>query len=406
MRKYLVALVIVGLAAMPITAQEWGEMQCIDWFNPPPLVYPGFFNPSYCDAESLLYFDSYFRQVPYDGSKIYSTVLENHIDNDWIWSDVETFPSPINITGYSSLTPDINAAGDSIYFSSDRPGTRGGLDLWLSIRTDGVWGEPINLGDSINTEADELGSYYAKHAGLLFFERFLNNSPEYDPHKILMAKLEGEIWQSAKLLPTTINADGYYNYGPYFDEVEKSLYYTNVNSNEINLLKKSALLDNEWGEPVALCNNVNGFWYPNYCDLVTTENVCMSHDRNLLFYSKWIWEATYCIDYASILFVSERTTGVDDEFSNKPKDYAIMHIYPNPSNGLFHISLDNINEPASMKIYNVKGQLITSMEIPQDIHSINWNSTNFNNSPVASGVYFAVLRVGEIQEMQKLVLLK
>lgn len=48
------------------------------------------------------------------------------------------------------------ADGNTIYFASNRPGGRGGLDLYVAHRgPDGKWGPSENMGTSINTEYDE-----------------------------------------------------------------------------------------------------------------------------------------------------------------------------------------------------------------------------------------------------------
>lgn len=50
----------------------------------------------------------------------------------------------------------INADENTILFSSNRPGGKGGYDLWMLRKLpNGMWAEPQNLGDGINTEADE-----------------------------------------------------------------------------------------------------------------------------------------------------------------------------------------------------------------------------------------------------------
>lgn len=50
----------------------------------------------------------------------------------------------------------LTADGNTIYFASNRPGGRGGLDLYVSHRgLDGKWGPSQNLGTTINTEYDE-----------------------------------------------------------------------------------------------------------------------------------------------------------------------------------------------------------------------------------------------------------
>lgn len=49
-----------------------------------------------------------------------------------------------------------------LYFASDRKGTRGGLDIWWSLRNDdGSWDPPVNAGDNINTPGNEISPYYS-----------------------------------------------------------------------------------------------------------------------------------------------------------------------------------------------------------------------------------------------------
>jgi hypothetical protein len=50
----------------------------------------------------------------------------------------------------------ISIDGNTLFFTSDRPGGRGGLDLYMSRKLpDGNWGIPQNLGPEINTPYDE-----------------------------------------------------------------------------------------------------------------------------------------------------------------------------------------------------------------------------------------------------------
>jgi outer membrane protein OmpA-like peptidoglycan-associated protein len=64
--------------------------------------------------------------------------------------------------------PTISADGNTLYFSSDIPGGEGGMDLYKSIKKGDEWGEPINLGQSINTAGNEIFPFI--HAdGTLYF---------------------------------------------------------------------------------------------------------------------------------------------------------------------------------------------------------------------------------------------
>ena len=81
--------------------------------------------------------------------------------NGNIWSPAEEIKGGINSGSnedHASFSPD----GRHIYFSSDRRGGEGGLDLWYSERQrDGEWGSPVNMGDEINTDKDETSVFMA-----------------------------------------------------------------------------------------------------------------------------------------------------------------------------------------------------------------------------------------------------
>ncbi|MCF6366140.1 MAG: OmpA family protein [Bacteroidales bacterium] len=68
-------------------------------------------------------------------------------------------------TAHASLTPD----GKTMYLASDMPGGFGGVDLYISkLNEDKIWTEPVNLGEKINTEGNEMFPFIHKN-GYLFF---------------------------------------------------------------------------------------------------------------------------------------------------------------------------------------------------------------------------------------------
>ncbi len=83
------------------------------------------------------------------------------------WSNPTAFP--FNSSNFSVGHASLNKSGDVVYFVSDMPGGFGGTDIYYSIRDErGVWTNPVNLGNDINTEGDEM--YPSIHEnGQLFF---------------------------------------------------------------------------------------------------------------------------------------------------------------------------------------------------------------------------------------------
>ncbi|MEN8157916.1 MAG: tetratricopeptide repeat protein [Bacteroidota bacterium] len=85
------------------------------------------------------------------------------------WSPAQPVHGAINTTDneeHASFSPD----GNRIYLTTDRKGGKGGLDIWYSDRQeDGQWGEPFNMGGTINTAEDETSGYIAPDGGRFIF---------------------------------------------------------------------------------------------------------------------------------------------------------------------------------------------------------------------------------------------
>jgi outer membrane protein OmpA-like peptidoglycan-associated protein/tetratricopeptide (TPR) repeat protein len=71
------------------------------------------------------------------------------------WTYPKPLPSPVN-TNYWESQPAFSADNTTLYFVSNRPGGFGGKDIWYSRLTgDGLWSEPVNAGENVNTAGDE-----------------------------------------------------------------------------------------------------------------------------------------------------------------------------------------------------------------------------------------------------------
>ncbi len=88
---------------------------------------------------------------------------------DSTWSKIKSVGRPINTIYWQAdgfITPD----GNAMYFSSNKPGGEGDLDIWYSEKTsEGKWGEPVNCGNIINTPYNEDTPYFDPATGALLF---------------------------------------------------------------------------------------------------------------------------------------------------------------------------------------------------------------------------------------------
>ena len=75
------------------------------------------------------------------------------------WTSGISFP--YNNPKYSVGHPAISLTGDTLVFSSDQPGGYGKTDLYYSVRENGIWSVPVNMGPQINTSGKEEFSFIA-----------------------------------------------------------------------------------------------------------------------------------------------------------------------------------------------------------------------------------------------------
>lgn len=105
----------------------------------------------------------YSLRGPSGGSIIHLKRINN------IWSE----PEVASFSGeYFDLEPCFGPDGDRLYFVSRRPLEKGGevkdFDIWYTERNGASWGGPINLGEPVNTEANEFYPSFTNDGTIYF----------------------------------------------------------------------------------------------------------------------------------------------------------------------------------------------------------------------------------------------
>lgn len=75
-------------------------------------------------------------------------------------------------TPSTDIQPNIRRDGLEMFLASNRPGTLGGLDLWVSTRvsTSDIWSTPVNLGAVVNTAVSEARPALSFDGTELYFQ--------------------------------------------------------------------------------------------------------------------------------------------------------------------------------------------------------------------------------------------
>lgn len=101
------------------------------------------------------------------GYGICDIYISEFINNEW--QPAKNLGPPIN-TSAKETQPSISFDGKTIYFSSNRGGTLGKLDLWKSTRNeDGSWSVPENLGPEVNGPENEQSPFIHPDNQTLYF---------------------------------------------------------------------------------------------------------------------------------------------------------------------------------------------------------------------------------------------
>ena len=94
------------------------------------------------------------------------------------WGPPLNLGAIVNTPGVENI-PALSRDGHWLFFNSDRAGTSGTLDIWVSYRTrvhdDFAWQPPVNVGAGVNSPGFEAGASYLENEQggppLLFFGR-------------------------------------------------------------------------------------------------------------------------------------------------------------------------------------------------------------------------------------------
>ncbi|MEZ4800342.1 MAG: OmpA family protein [Flavobacteriales bacterium] len=123
------------------------------------------------------------------------------VDGEWTKPEIIPFCD----VKYMYAHPTFSADGSTIYFSSDMPGGKGGMDLYQSKFAEGSWGLPTNLGSDINTKGDELFPS-VRDANTLYFSSDAHNS--LGGLDILKTSFINGAWSIPQHLSYPINTGG------------------------------------------------------------------------------------------------------------------------------------------------------------------------------------------------------
>jgi len=227
--------------------------------------------PSISADGLTLYFCSN-RPGGYGGLDLWMSTRATITDD---WGAPVNLGEPVNGEADEAF-PCVSTDGLELYFDSGRPGGYGDWDLWVAKRasTDDPWGEPVNLGDAINTPFYDSSPYLSPDGRLLFFHGYRAGGPSLLNMWVTTRKTTSDAWGSSMPLPVppnsrymdgiaVISADGFTFYFCSFRRGGSGMGDTwqapimpivDFNGDEIVDIMDMVILIEAWGTSEKLCD--------------------------------------------------------------------------------------------------------------------------------------------------------
>lgn len=176
---------------------------------------------------------------------VFQTILYCKKKKSGKWSQPKVAPF---CGTYSDLEPTFTVDGNRLFFSSNRPisgDKKKDFDIWMVEKINGVWGTPTNLGEPINTSADEFYPSVSSNGNLYFTAAYKEGVGQED---IFLSEFMEGRYQRPLPLDSMINSAGF-EFNAFVSKDERYLIFSACGRK-----------DGKGGCDLYLSENKNGKW--------------------------------------------------------------------------------------------------------------------------------------------------
>jgi outer membrane protein OmpA-like peptidoglycan-associated protein len=184
------------------------------------------YNPKRGDRDLRFYNDStiVFSSTVYPGYGGYDIFVAK-LQPTGLWAKPINLGPNIN-TVFNEVSPYFTRGGNSLFFSSDRLTSLGGLDIFACVYDGSQWGKEVNLGTPINSTKDDMYAIVTNDGSQLYFSS--DRLDALGKNDIYVAYLKEEIKDQLmynEVLPILANSDF------------TSMLVSNANQSQLDIIK-------------------------------------------------------------------------------------------------------------------------------------------------------------------------
>lgn len=195
-------------------------------------------------------------------------------------------PEAASFSGvHSDMDPFVSPDGRYMIFSSERPrpdARAAKMDLWMARREAHGWGEPVHLGDAVNSAGDELYASMDRH-GTLYWAS--DRGGEFDLYR--SRRLHDGSFAPAEKVPGLVNSTQRWEFNPEISPDGRTLLFVRLDLPDalpdqgygFGDIYASRLGPDGFGEPVNLGPCVNSAWDEFHPTVLW--------ERKLLFFARY-----------------------------------------------------------------------------------------------------------------------
>jgi OOP family OmpA-OmpF porin len=235
------------------------------------------------------------------------------------WQSPVSLGKAVNHPRYTSTQPSVGIESrrgrEVVYFSSDRPGGRGGMDLWYSMydQEKNEYSAPRNMGGKINTSGDEVTPFYDQENRRLYY----SSNGENSIGGLDVFKTTGELrrWEEPVNIGYPVNSsadDIYYSLNP----DNRSEGFLVSNRPGANVL-----------DQITCCDDIYAFSYPDYINILLKGSVVALEDTSKVQYIENLIAESPEADIAN----------------GKPMEKVLVRLFKVSDNERFLLSTDTTN---------------------------------------------------------------